>query len=72
MQKIMKNLSLSQGNHHTHPCTSHPCKTLFSPMYCSSKNMQDLILTHELLIREYALACLGPCTAHAQFSYLLA
>ena len=29
-----------KGNHHTHACTAHPCKTLFSPMYCSSENMQ--------------------------------
>ena len=47
MAKIMKNLSLDQANHHTHS---------YSPMYCSSRNMQDPILTHELLIREYAVA----------------
>ena len=31
-------------NHHAHSCTAHPriCKTLFSPMYCSS--LQDPIL----------------------------
>ena len=42
----------------------------YSPKYVSF--VQDPILTQVLLIREYALACLGPCTAHSQFSYLFA
>ena len=46
-------------NHHTHPCTAHPCMTLFSPMYCT-----------ELEIGEYALNCLGSCTAHTNMQYL--
>jgi hypothetical protein len=38
----------------------------YSLMCCSF--LQDPILTHVLLSREYALACLGSCAAHSQYA----
>ena len=36
---LLRDIDNFLRNHHTHPCTALPCKTLFSPMYCPSKNM---------------------------------